>query len=64
MAVDEMEVGWVDMEGSKLVGSVSSSSFPFSSFFKESGGIVVVSMQMLLEVLWMRFQYIFGRWRV
>uniref|UniRef100_A0A7S4QDP8 Glycosyltransferase 2-like domain-containing protein n=1 Tax=Ditylum brightwellii TaxID=49249 RepID=A0A7S4QDP8_9STRA len=64
MAADEMEVGWVDMEGSKLVGSVSSSSFPFSSFFKESGGIVVVSMQMLLEVLWMRFQYIFGRWRV
>jgi dolichyl-phosphate beta-glucosyltransferase len=46
--VSEMIVGWEDKDGSKLASSV--------------WGTVRISVIMLVEILYMRFQYFIGRW--
>ena len=51
MQVKEADVGWKDMPGSKLVGD--------SAF-----DVIAVSMQMLLEVFYMRIMYVLGIWKV
>ena len=48
--VQEHEIRWEDKAGSKLV--------------KSAGGAVGASASMLFEVIWLRFMYVLGLWRI
>ena len=48
--VTGMNIGWVDKEGSKLASTL--------------GETIYMSGIMLSEIIFMRIQYIFGRWVV
>ncbi len=50
VSVMNMDIEWVDKDGSKLASSL--------------WGIVRVSFVMLFEILWMRLQYLSGRWTI
>jgi dolichyl-phosphate beta-glucosyltransferase len=49
ISTSEVPIGWQDKDGSKLA----------TSFLQT----VTVSLEMLLEILWMRLNYSIGRWR-